>query len=53
MWLDKLYDGLGWWTETEQECIVRLETVLNTDVDMLEESETNPLPNKLTSTVKR
>jgi len=39
-----LYGGRNWWTMTtsKQECIVRLETVVNANIDMRARSDQNP-----------
>ena len=47
VWFAKLKGAPGWWTLTNQRCLVRLETVLNADVNIMEESESNPLPKRL------
>ena len=47
-WLEKLKGARGWWTLTGRPCIVRLETVIMSEVRVLERSEEHPLPNKLT-----
>jgi hypothetical protein len=53
VWLDKLKGAPGWWTVTGQPCIVRLETVVNADVNFLEQSETNPIPTRLSRSARR
>ena len=47
-WLEKLKRTRGWWTLTGRRYIVRLETVVMSDVRVLERSVNNPLPTKLT-----
>ena len=46
IWMEKLVGGRNWHTFTvnEQECVVKLETVLNANLDMRQLSEDNPLP---------
>lgn len=54
-YLDKLGKGApNWWTRTDRECVVRLETVLKSDVGMLKLSDdnTNPLPERATTKAK-
>ena len=49
-WLEKLggRNSRGWWNLTSRACIVRLETLIIGDVNVLEMSETNTLPTGLT-----
>ena len=47
-WLD-LVPGRGrnWWYQTTQECIVRMQTVVDADVELKVISADNPLPNRM------
>ncbi len=49
VWLEKLYGGRNWWTMTssKQDCIVRLETVVDANIDMHARSDQNPLQSVL------
>ena len=49
VWLEKLDGARNWLTKTihMQECIVRLETVLNVNLEMRGTSNDNPLPKRL------
>ena len=45
--MDKLKGARDWWTLTDQQCIVRLETVVNASVCCLIENNDNQLPKRL------
>ena len=51
VWLDKLHGAKGWWTLTDRSCIVRLETIMNANVRVLEQNEENTLPTGLNKVV--
>ena len=50
VWLQKLHGARNWHTATSnlQECIVRLETVLNANIEMRPVTDINPLPKRMT-----
>ena len=49
IWLEKLHGARNWHTTTRNlhQCIVRLETVLNANIEMRQVTDVNPLPNRL------
>ena len=51
--MEKLYGGRNWHTSTEnlQQCIVRLETVLQSNINLRARSDDNPLPRAMLKAV--
>ena len=47
IWFEKLYGARNWWTMPDRNCIVKLETVIDVNVTILQESPANPLPRGL------
>ncbi len=46
-WLDKIPETTDWWYETEQRCIVRLQTVVDASIELMPISDENPLPSRM------